>query len=67
MASITKVEVSIGRTINMGNYESLRASVSLEAELGPDDDVTAVRKVLNVRAAQELDVVVQNMVKAYTK
>lgn len=67
MASITKVEVSIGRTINMGNYESPRASVSLEAELGPDDDVTAVRKDLNIQAAQELDLVIQNMVKAYTK
>lgn len=67
MANVTKVEVSIGRTINMGNYESLRASVSLEAELDPHDTVTEVRKDLNVQAAQELDLVIQNMVKAYTK
>ena len=67
MANITKVRVSLGRTINMGNYESLRVSVDLEAEVVPHEDVTAVRRELNIQAAQELDVTVQNMIKAYTK
>jgi hypothetical protein len=34
----TKVSVSYGRTINMGNYESLRLEYSAEAEI--DDDLT---------------------------
>lgn len=67
MAEISKVEVSVGRTVNVGNYESLRASVSLEAFLSPGDDMHQVRKELNIQAAHELDLVVQNMVKAYTK
>ena len=67
MANVSKVDVSIGRTINIGNYESLRASVSLEAELAPGDTVTQVRRELNILAAEELNLVIQNMVKAYTK
>lgn len=63
---IKHVAVSVGRTVNMGNYESLRASITLEAEIDPDEEVTEVRKFLNIQAAKELDVTVQNMVKMYT-
>ena len=63
---VTKVHVSVGRTVNLGNYESLRAAVDLEAEIMPTENVTQVRKELNIQAAKELDATVQNMVKAFT-
>lgn len=63
---VTKVRVSVGRTVNLGNYESLRATVDLEAEIMPTENVTQVRKELNIQAAKELDATVQNMVKAFT-
>lgn len=63
---VTKVRVSVGRTVNLGNYESLRAAVDLEAEIMPTENVTQVRKELNIQAAKELDATVQNMVKAFT-
>ena len=31
------VRVNYGRTINMGNYESLRLDYAMEVELGPKD------------------------------
>jgi len=33
---ITKIKVSIGRTINLGNYESARIDIGLEAEASGD-------------------------------
>lgn len=32
---ITKISVSYGRTINLGNFESARLDAMIEAELGP--------------------------------
>ena len=59
---VNYVEVSVGKTVNIGNYESVRAEVRLGATLDPDDKVTEVRRVLNIQAAQELDVTLKNMI-----
>lgn len=66
---ITKVTVTIGRTVNIGNYESIRADITLEETLieqHPDSAaITEVRKKLNIQACKELDATINNMVKAY--
>lgn len=38
MAQITKVTVSYARTFNLGNFENLRLSCELTAELQPGDN-----------------------------
>ena len=32
MSSITKVEIALGRVVNLGNYESFRAKISIVEE-----------------------------------
>jgi hypothetical protein len=34
---VTKIKVSIGRTINLGNYESARIDIGAEADIGDED------------------------------
>lgn len=68
---INKITVRVGKTVNLGNYESLRADVELteslpEGEYYNDKGLTEARKELSVRAARELDITIQNMVKAFT-
>ena len=50
---ITKVSVSYGRTINMGNYESLRLEYSAEVELDPGD--VAYTELKQARESLRLD------------
>lgn len=56
------VEVNVGKTVNIGNFESVRAEVRLGATLDHDDKVTEVRRALNIQAAQELDTTLKNMI-----
>ena len=42
MATVTKITASAGRTINIGNYHSLRFDASVEVELEDGDDRAAV-------------------------
>lgn len=41
MAQITKITVDYARTFNLGNFENLRLSCELTAELQPGDDQIA--------------------------
>ena len=43
---ITKVIRRIGRTINTGNYSSLRVEAEFEAEVTPEDKITEVSNKL---------------------
>ena len=65
--SITKITVSVGRTVNIGNYESIRAEISLEesGEFENADEVRAARIALNIQACKELDAVITNMGNLY--
>ena len=38
MATITRVTATVGRTVNLGNFNSLRLDVSYEAELAPEEE-----------------------------
>ncbi len=40
---IREISVSVGRTINLGNFESLRCDVSAVATVAEDEDVDLVR------------------------
>jgi len=42
MARINKITCLMGKTINLGNYESARADYGEEVLLEPDDDVAEV-------------------------
>lgn len=35
---ITEISVSVGRTTNLGNYETMRNEVTVGGSLGPDED-----------------------------
>ena len=43
---VKTVTVSMGRTVNMGNYESARWDFSMEAEVDEGEDVEKVKKDL---------------------
>lgn len=51
---IKSVEVSIGFTSNVGNYESLRTNVTLGGTLEPGEDVDAAVKELYDRTEAKL-------------
>lgn len=51
---ITSVKVSYGRTINMGNYESLRLEYTSEAIIAPDEDPSEVTNGLRVALRTDL-------------
>jgi hypothetical protein len=65
----TKVTVSVGRTVNIGNYEIV-AEVTLEGsseypEGFTDEQITEIRKELNIQACKELDAAINNLGKLY--
>lgn len=39
LPEVDKIKINFGRTVNLGNYESLRIDVELSATLGAGDDV----------------------------
>lgn len=43
MAHVIEVEVTVGRTINMGNFEFLRLEEALRIRLNEEDDHVVVR------------------------
>lgn len=42
MAKVHQVEVSVSRTHNLGNYESLKLEVRQSMVMGPDDSIEDV-------------------------
>lgn len=51
---VTKLIKTIGITINLGNYESFRQDVTVEAELEPGDEVVVSSLLLASMAQQQL-------------
>lgn len=47
---VTKMSVGIGVTVNLGNYENLKADAMVEAELESHDSIERVEALLNERA-----------------
>lgn len=47
---LKRITASYGRTINTGNYESLRAEATFEADLEPGDDPQEVQAILMAQA-----------------
>lgn len=54
MARITKVKAGFGSTVNLGNYNSARFDVELEAELEAGDDPQEVMAALHEEAREEV-------------
>ena len=52
MAKVTKVKMMIGKTINLGNYESIRVDYGVEADVGEAEDLDQIHDQL----VDELDV-----------
>lgn len=50
---ITEIKIQMGRTINTGNYESLRIDVEMAARLDENDDVRETTD--NLRATVKLE------------
>lgn len=47
---ITKVSASYGRTTNTGNYESLRAEATIEADVDEGEDVAEALAIVQALA-----------------
>jgi len=62
---ITEIHVAIARTINLGNFESLRIEGSLTAAVGQHDNVPQVKAQLQVelRALMEETYLAQHKAK----
>lgn len=57
---ITKVTLSIGRTINLGNYQSARIDLSMETSGDwSENEVTSIRKTLASTIKHELNIMEQ--------
>ena len=61
----TRVRVSVGKTINMGNYESMRVDVAVEREIPAGTDYRATAKQLGQQCEQLCNQETQRMVKAH--
>ena len=51
---ITKIQVTISRTHNIGNYESIRVEAGAHADLEDGDDIKASYEKLKAQARNEL-------------
>jgi hypothetical protein len=65
---ITKVTVGFGSTVNLGNFNSARFDVQLEAELEPGEDADTIINDLHLAArghvqAQALPIVRKNQLR----
>ena len=62
--NITKIEISIGRTINLGNYESARIDICMGAVMENGDDIDEtyheLRYEIERKLAAEVDAITQN-------
>lgn len=54
---ITEITVSVGKTINTGNFNSYRAEFALTAELGPDDEPDECQRKLYADIKRKLDAI----------
>ena len=57
---VKSVNVNINRTVNLGNYESLRLGAGMEVEVGPKDKVGDVFAELWAEVEAEVTAAVEN-------
>jgi len=51
-----QLSISIGRTVNLGNYESIRKELGVVIELDADDDIDEINVVESKKLQDALDV-----------
>lgn len=51
----TRLKISIGRTINLGNYESLRLEEGMEIDVEDDEDIGEARRLLLTSLDAQVD------------
>lgn len=56
---IVKVKVSLGRTLNTGNYSSLRLDIGYEADCTPEDHKSVLAQ-LYANVVKDLDVLIND-------
>ncbi len=59
MPKITEVQVGVGKTVNLGNYESLRIDVWERVTLEPGDDAVDVCHTVRERLSGRVDQMVK--------
>ena len=52
---LQKVKVSFGRTVNIGNYQTIRLDLGFEAQLTEGDNLEQCEKYLLKKAVVEVD------------
>jgi hypothetical protein len=52
---LTELKISIGKTINLGNYESLRLDVEMAAKIDLNDDLESCAESLRRDAKLQLN------------
>lgn len=64
----TSIKINMGRTINLGNYESMRADVSLEERIDEDlseEQLVAAYKEVREKSIRMLDATLKKMHENY--
>jgi hypothetical protein len=56
---INEIKLNMGRTVNTGNYESLRIDVEFSATLEDNDDIRKAMENLRASVKMELNRVIQ--------
>lgn len=56
MMKYRQLTVSVGRTVNLGNYESIRKELGVVIELDEDDDIEEIQEVETKKLQDEVDV-----------
>jgi hypothetical protein len=57
---ITETTLSLGRTVNLGNYESLRADLSIKVTLEDGESFESVVPEMKTVLAKNLEMVLNN-------
>lgn len=64
----TSIKINMGRTVNLGNYESMRADVSLEERIDEDlseEQLVAAYKEVREKSIRMLDATLKKMHENY--
>ena len=53
---IKRLSISVGRTVNLGNYESVRKELGIEIDLDPNDNIEEINAVETKKLQDDVDV-----------
>lgn len=59
---IKQITVTLGRTLNLGNYESARMDVGVTVDLDPDDNPSEVFEATYKTAKEKLNSKIETLV-----